>query len=161
MEYYCDFAIGNPIHGAYHDREYGFPVEDESELFERLLLAIPLVSVVYSSAKQLLEAFTTGHQEAFREVVALEYPRTGSWALGFVTSVTRGTLWEEAGDDEMVQVFVPTSPNPTSGMMLILPATGVRRVDLTVEEAIKMIVSGGLVLPPSLIRRAPEPAPES
>jgi uncharacterized membrane protein len=126
--------------------------------FERLLLAIPLVSVIYSSAKQLLEAFTTGHQEAFREVVALEYPLKGCWALGFVTSVTRGTLWKEAGNDEMVQVFVPTSPNPTSGMMLILPTTSVHRVDLSVEEAVKMIVSGGLVLPPSLIRRAPAPA---
>ncbi|TDI13475.1 MAG: DUF502 domain-containing protein [Acidobacteria bacterium] len=121
--------------------------------FERLLLAIPLVSVIYSSAKQLLEAFSVGRQQGFREVVALEYPRKGCWALGFVTSATQGTLWKEAGDQEMVQVFLPTSPNPTSGMMLILPADGVRRVDLSVEEAIKMIVSGGLVLPSSLVRR--------
>lgn len=121
---------------------------------ERMLLAIPLVSVVYSSAKQLLEAFTTGRQEAFREVVALEYPRKGCWALGFVTSVTQGTLWKEAGEAEMSQIFVPTSPNPTSGMMVILPSSEVHRVDLSVEEAIKMIVSGGLVLPSSLARRA-------
>jgi len=125
--------------------------------FERLLLAIPLVSVIYGSAKQLLEAFTAGRQEAFREVVALEYPRNGCWALGFVTSVTQGTLWKEAGDGEMVQVFVPTSPNPTSGMMVILKASDVHRVDLNVEEAIKMIVSGGLVLPPSLVRRPLDP----
>jgi uncharacterized membrane protein len=126
--------------------------------FERLLLAIPLVRVIYSSAKQLLEAVTAGGQNAFREVVALEYPRSGCWAVGFVTSTTRGSLWKEAGDQEMVQVFLPTSPNPTSGFMLILPATSVRKLDISVEDAIKMIVSGGLVLPPSLTRLERPPA---
>lgn len=125
---------------------------------ENVLLAIPLVRVIYSSAKQLLEAFTAGRQDAFREVVALEYPRTGCWALGFVTSSTRGTMWKQAGDREMVQVFLPTSPNPTSGMMLIVPREELTTLALSVEDALKMIVSGGLVLPPQLVRRETGPA---
>lgn len=125
--------------------------------FERVLLAIPLVRVIYASAKQLLEAFTAGRRNAFREVVALEYPRLGCWALAFVTSSTRGTLWKHAGEEEMVQVFLPTSPNPTSGMMLIVPRTGLTTLELSVEDAIKMIVSGGLVLPPQLVAQKNPP----
>jgi uncharacterized membrane protein len=129
--------------------------------FERVLLAIPLVRVIYASAKQLMEAVTAGRQNAFREVVALEYPRSGCWAVGFVTSTTRGSLWKEAGDQEMVHVFLPTSPNPTSGFMLILPVASVRSLDISVEDAIKMIVSGGLVLPESLTLLERSPATES
>jgi uncharacterized membrane protein len=132
--------------------------------FERLLLSIPLVRGIYSGAKQLLDAITMGGSSAFREVVALEYPRSGCWVLGFVTSTTRGTLWGGADQGETVQVFVPTSPNPTSGFMLMLPADTVHRLEISVEEAIKMIVSGGLVIPSSLTAvqggtSGPEPVP--
>jgi uncharacterized membrane protein len=127
-------------------------------LFERLLLRIPLVRTIYTSAKQLLEAITVGRKGAFREVVAFEYPRRGIWVLGFVSSTMPGRVLT-AGDDEMVNIFLPTTPNPTSGFLLVLPARDVRRLPITVEEGIKMIVSGGLMLPPSMVRE-PVPPPE-
>jgi len=128
-------------------------------VFERLLLSIPLVRAIYGSAKQLIEAITIGGQSAFREVVAFEYPRRGIWVLGFVTSSMPGSsLSEEI--PEMVNVFLPTTPNPTSGFLLILPTTEVHHLPISVEEGIKMIVSGGLVLPPSMMpagKTLPEP----
>ena len=117
------------------------------EALEGLLLRIPLVRPIYGSAKQLIEAFTMGGKGAFREVVAFEYPRRGIWVLGFVSSSMPGSALRQQ-DGDLVNVFLPTTPNPTSGYLLILPADQVHRLPITVEEAIKMIVSGGLVLPP-------------
>ena len=119
-------------------------------IFERLLLRIPFVRTIYVSAKQLLEALTFGRKGAFREVVAFEYPRRGIWVLGFVSSSMPASALGD-GEGELVNVFLPTTPNPTSGFLLILPAAEVRRLPISVEEGIKMIVSGGLVLPPSIL----------
>lgn len=119
---------------------------------ERLLLSIPLVRAIYGSAKQLIEAFSMGGKNAFQEVVAFEYPRRGIWVLGFVTSSMSGGTVVPGWDRPMVNVFLPTTPNPTSGFLLVLPADEVHTLPVTVEEGIKMIVSGGLVLPPLLER---------
>ena len=87
---------------------------------------------------------------AFREVVAFEYPRKGIWVLGFVTSTMGPFALSEEWSEEMVNIFLPTTPNPTSGYLLVLPSRDVHRLPMTVEEGIKMIVSGGLVLPRSV-----------
>ena len=117
---------------------------------ESLLLSIPLVRAIYGSAKQLMSALSVGGQGAFQEVVALEYPRRGIWVLGFVTSSLPGGTGVPGWEGGMVNVFLPTTPNPTSGFLLILPREAVHTLPISVEEGVKMIVSGGLVLPPSL-----------
>jgi uncharacterized membrane protein len=92
--------------------------------------------------------------QAFREVVLVEYPRQGAWALGFITGTPDGEI-RELGGGELVNVFVPTTPNPTSGFLLFLPECDIVRLGMSVEEGIKMVVSGGIVAPPD--RRASPP----
>lgn len=111
---------------------------------ERVLLSLPFVRAIYGGAKQLIDAFTGGGKGSFREVVAIEFSRPGMWVIGFLTS--EGSL-SLVGTEPMCTVFIPTSPNPTSGFLFIVSPREIRRLDLSVEEAIKLIVSGGLVRP--------------
>jgi uncharacterized membrane protein len=119
---------------------------------ERLLLRIPLVKNVYSASKQLFDAFTVPGKEAFRQVVILEYPRAGVYALGFITA-TQARGFQDLVGEQTVNVFIPTAPNPTSGFFLVVPEKSVILVPISVEEALKMIVSGGLIVPPALQTR--------
>jgi uncharacterized membrane protein len=89
---------------------------------------------------------------AFRQVVLFEYPRRGSWAIGFITGQTQGEV-QHITEDETVNVFLPTTPNPTSGYLLFIPKKDLVILSMTVEEGIKMVVSGGIVTPPD---RRPE-----
>lgn len=120
---------------------------------ERLVNTMPVVRSIYNALKQILETVLQSKSEAFRQVVLLEYPRRGIWCLGFVSSKTEGEV-QNMTDEEMLNVFLPTTPNPTSGFLLFLPKRDVHVLDMTVEEGIKMVVSGGLVTPPD--RRAKE-----
>jgi uncharacterized membrane protein len=113
---------------------------------EGLLLRIPLVKNVYGASKQLFDAFTLPGKEAFRQVVMLEYPRSGVYALGFITA-THAKGFQDLVGEQTVNVFIPTAPNPTSGFFLIVPERSVIPVPISVEEALKMIVSGGLIVP--------------
>lgn len=117
-------------------------------LFERLLATVPVVKSVYTGSKQLVEAFSPGGNRAFRRVVLVEFPRRGAWAVAFLTSEGRAP----AGPGE-VTVYVPTAINPTSGFVLVLPESDLRPSDLSIEDGLKLVVSGGVVLPGS---RAPE-----
>lgn len=113
---------------------------------EALLLRIPLVKNVYASSKQFLEAFTLPGKKAYRQVVLIEYPRLGAYALGFLT----GDEYEEFSgllQQPTVNVYVPTAPNPTAGFVLVLPKKDIIPLQMTVEEGIKLIVSGGIILP--------------
>lgn len=114
---------------------------------ERILLTIPLVRTIYNSVKQVIDAFSLpGNRGSFRRVVLVEYPRRGLYAVGFVTSEDVEAL--DAGDGaRLTAVFVPTTPNPTSGFILLLPKDDVIPVDMTVEQAFKMIISGGILMP--------------
>lgn len=123
--------------------------------FERLLSRIPLVRSIHGSAKQLLEALTVGKKGGFREVVALEFPRRGVWMLGFVSSEMPASALGIGQVGSVANVFVPTTPNPTSGFLVVLPEAELRRLPISVEEGIKMVVSGGLVLPHSMVPPAP------
>jgi len=118
-------------------------------LTEGFLLRIPLVKNVYSASKQLFDAITLPGKEAFRQVVMLEYPRSGVYALGFITA-TRAKGFQDLVGEPTVNVFVPTAPNPTSGFFLVVPEKSVIPVPISVEEALKLIVSGGLIVPAAL-----------
>lgn len=116
------------------------------EFGERILERIPVVSSIYAGAKTLVEAFTIPTASAFRQVVLIEYPRRGMWALGFVTrDVGEGEPGILGGGK--LNIFVPTAPNPTSGMVLVVPRDDAIFLDLSVKEAIEFIVSGGVLYP--------------
>ena len=113
---------------------------------ERFLDRMPVVRSVYSVFKQIFETVFAQSSRAFRDVVLISYPRAGCWAIGFATGTTRGEVCDAIGDD-VVNVFLPTTPNPTSGYLLFLPKKDVIFLDMTVEQGIKLVISGGVVTP--------------
>ena len=115
-------------------------------LGEWFLSRMPLISSVYSLLKQIFETVFSSKTQAFKKVVMLEYPRKGIWILGLVSADLKGEI-EQKLPNEMVNVFIPTTPNPTSGFLIFVPKKDVIELDMSVEEAIKFIVSGGLVEP--------------
>jgi uncharacterized membrane protein len=114
---------------------------------EYLLDKMPIVRTVYGALKQIFETVMASKSQAFRDVVMFEYPRKGTWVMGFVTGVTQGEV-QTLTDTEVVNVFLPTTPNPTSGFLLFVPKKDLIFMKMSVEEAIKMIVSGGIITPP-------------
>ena len=127
---------------------------------ERLVARVPVVRTVYGVLKQIFDAVLAQSADAFREVVLIEYPRRGIWVIGFVTSSTKGEV-RRVLDDEMVNLFLPTTPNPTSGFLLFVPRKDCIPLDMTVEEGVKLVISGGIVSPPAGAAPAgdsPEPA---
>ena len=118
---------------------------------ERILARMPVIRSLYGAIKQVFETVLAQKTNAFREVVLVEYPRAGLWTLGFITGATNGEikarLAEGEGGSEMVNVFVPTTPNPTSGFLLFVPRRDLRVLDMTVEDGIKMVVSTGIITP--------------
>jgi len=111
---------------------------------ERLLDRVPVVSPVYNSLKQIVQTVAAQRDRAFRDVCLIEYPKKDVWAIGFVTADLSGKPAEVLGDD-MVCVFVPTTPNPTSGFLLFVQKDTIQILDMTPEEGAKMIISGGMV----------------
>lgn len=114
--------------------------------WDRLLLRIPGVGIVYGSTKSLGEAFLNQKEQAFRKVVLVPWPHPGMWRLGFVTGRTSPALKQRLGHDVEV-VFIPHTPNPASGFVHYVPRTQITYLDWTVEEGIKVVVSGGVVQP--------------
>jgi uncharacterized membrane protein len=114
---------------------------------ERLLSQMPVIRSLYSAVKQIFETVLKEQSRAFREVILLEYPRKNCWALGFITGPAESGIQEWTPDDT-VNIFLPTTPNPTSGFLLFLPRKATQTLTMTVEEGIKMVVSGGIVTPP-------------
>lgn len=113
-------------------------------LVERFIERIPIVKSVFSASKQIAGVFLQDRRTAFQKVVLFEYPRRGLYSLGFVT--------RDAETDDQVAVFLPTTPNPTSGYMLLIPQADVTELSIPVEEAIKLIVSGGSIMTPKQAR---------
>ncbi len=116
---------------------------------EHLLSRMPVVRSIYAATKQIVETVLAHQSDAFRQAVLFEYPRRGSWAIGFVTGQTVGEV-QNMTEDEVVNVFLPTTPNPTSGYLLFLPRRELVELSMSVEDAIKMIISGGIVTPEDL-----------
>lgn len=120
-------------------------------LGERLLMKMPIIKSVYSASKQVVDTFSSTTKAAFKAVALVEFPRKGSLAIGFVTGSMNNP------DGQLVyRVFIATTPNPTTGFLLIIPADEVQFTDISVEDGIKMIVSGG-VLSPDAYQRTPPP----
>lgn len=115
-------------------------------LGEWFMARVPLLSSVYSLLKQIFETVFSDKAQAFKRVVMLEYPRKGLWILGLVSADLKGEIKQQLPED-MLNVFIPTTPNPTSGFLIFVPRRGVVELEMSVEEAIKFIVSGGLVEP--------------
>ena len=114
---------------------------------EKALARMPVIRSIYGAVKQITETILQQQSNAFREVVLFEYPRRGSWAIGFITGQTQGEV-QNLTHDDVVNVFLPTTPNPTSGYLLFIPRRELVVLGMTVEEGIKMVVSGGIVTPP-------------
>ncbi len=120
---------------------------------ERAIQRIPGVGAVYHSVKQIVATFGTQNRNVFNKVVLVEYPRKGMWTVGFLTNTTQGEPHQAIGSD-IWTVFVPTTPNPTSGFLLMLPRTDIVELDMSVGDGMKMIISGGAVLPALPTKRA-------
>ena len=113
---------------------------------ENVVARMPVVRSIYSASKQILETVFRDQSEAFREAVLLEYPRRGLWTIGFITGRTTGEVQHKTSD-EVVNVYVPTTPNPTSGFLLYVPEGDLIPLDMPVDEAVKMVISVGMVTP--------------
>lgn len=115
---------------------------------ERIVERMPVVRSIYGALKQIFETVLSDQTKSFQEVVLLEYPRREMWTLGFVIGKTSGEVQEKT-DDEMLNIYIPTTPNPTSGYLVFLARKELRTLNMSVEDALKMIISGGIVTPPS------------
>ncbi len=115
-------------------------------LSDRVLSHIPVVRSVYVTVKQILDTLLQQDNKAFQQVVMLEYPRKGLYALAFLTGVSQGEI-QEKSREEVVNVFLPTTPNPTSGFLLLVPKKDIIPLEMSVEDGIKLIISGGVISP--------------
>tara|TARA_B100002003_G_scaffold131287_1_gene121376 strand:+ start:210 stop:833 length:624 start_codon:yes stop_codon:yes gene_type:complete len=118
------------------------------QIFYELLKKIPILRTIYSAIGQMTETFTRRKRGNKKTVVLVEYPRKGSWAVGFATKENKGEIRKKLGKD-LINVFVPTTPNPTSGFLLMFPKDEVVYLDMSFEEASKFIVSAGTSNPKS------------
>ncbi len=118
-------------------------------LGEGIVDRLPLVRSVYNAMKQIVETVLSQSKSSFRHACLIEYPRRNLWAIAFVSTDTKGEIPGRAGQDEMVSVFLPTTPNPTSGFLLFVPKRDVVVLDMSVEDAAKLVISAGLVTPPT------------
>jgi uncharacterized membrane protein len=114
---------------------------------ERVLNRMPVVRSIYGATKQIFETMLMQKSGVFREVVLVEFPRTGMWSIGFIAGRTEGEI-QELTEDEVLNVYIPTTPNPTSGYLCFVPRKDIFPLTMSVEEGIKMVVSGGIVTPP-------------
>ena len=113
---------------------------------EGVVLQIPGVRILYSGLKQIVETVVNQGDQNFEKACLIEYPRKGIWAIGFISTSAKGEIADKSSQD-MVSVFVPTTPNPTSGFLLFFPTSDVQILDMNVEDAAKLIISAGLVYP--------------
>ena len=116
-------------------------------LSECILERMPVIRGIHATLKQVFETVLSHQSDAFRQVVMIEYPRRGMWALGFLTGPTLGEV-QHLTQERVLNIFLPTTPNPTSGFLLFVPEDDVLILDMKVEEGIKMVMSGGIVTPP-------------
>lgn len=125
-------------------------------LSDYVMHRMPIISKLYAAVKQIIETIMASQSQAFRDVVLLEYPRKGCWAVGFVTGTTHGEV-QDITSEETANVFVPTTPNPTSGFLLFVPKSELKYLNMTVEEGVKLVVSAGIITPDSEHIKVPKP----
>lgn len=122
---------------------------------ENLVHSVPGINAIYKAIKQIFETVMASKSQAFREAVLIEYPRKGIWSIGFVTGMSKGEVQRLTSDDT-INVFIPTTPNPTSGFLLFVPKKDVIFLSMSVEDAAKMIISAGIITPPDVSVRKNE-----
>jgi|TARA_B110000037_G_scaffold65227_1_gene79589 uncharacterized membrane protein len=115
-------------------------------LGERLLHNLPVINTVYTSVKQIVETFSSQNRAVFEKVVLIQFPRKGSYAIGFLTGNSKGEIRKRT-NLPLRNIFVPTTPNPTSGFLIMLHDDDIEELDMTIGEGMKFIISGGAVVP--------------
>ncbi|MFQ5559607.1 MAG: DUF502 domain-containing protein [Nitrospinota bacterium] len=113
---------------------------------EKILQKIPVVRSIYSAVKQIIETIASANASVFQQVVMFEFPRKGIYSLGFISSEAQGEAQEKT-QEEVVNVFIPTVPNITTGFFLLVPRTDITPLSMTVEEGVKLMISGGILVP--------------
>ena len=136
-------AVGLTVIGAL---TAGFAGRMFTRLSDAVLGHMPVINSIYGTVKQVLETMLANKANAFREVALIEYPRKGCWTLGFIAGTTKGEA-QTLFDQEMVNVFVPTTPNPTSGLLLVVPRSELKVLSMSVEDGFKMLISMGIITP--------------
>ena len=126
------------------------------EIWEKILNRIPLVRSIYNSVKQIATTVLASDSKSFRKVVLVEYPRDGVWSMGFLTN-ERIKLESNRVNDEISAVFVPTTPNPTSGFIIMVHENDIIELDISIEDGFKYIISMGVITPDRVIRETPHP----
>jgi uncharacterized membrane protein len=121
--------------------------------WEAWLNRVPLVRGIYSTLKSMMDILSFSEQATYNRVVMIQFPKNGHYCIAFVTGVTKGEM-QDLAQEPLIHVYVPTSPNPTSGYFLLVPEHEVTSVDMSVEEAMKLIVSGGLCSPSTSLASA-------
>jgi len=116
--------------------------------FERVLLKLPMVNKIYGATREISNAFLGNKKSSFQKVVLIEYPRKGVYTLGFVTSEAKGALQETISGGDLMSIYVPTTPNPTSGLFVMMKKDDVMQLDISVEDALKAVISAGAINPP-------------
>ena len=116
------------------------------KLGDTIVTKIPLINRIYAAIQQISKAFFSEKREVFKKAVLIEYPRKGIYSIVFFTQDTRGEIQEKLPSD-VVSVFLPTTPNPTSGFLLFVPKTDIIDLSMSVEEALKLVISGGAIVP--------------
>ena len=126
-------------------------------VWENMLGRIPVVKSIYSSVKQVSDTLLSDSGNAFRKAVLVEFPHDGAWTIAFLTGTPAPAVAEHLAEEHL-SVYVPTTPNPTSGYFIIVPRSRVRELDMTVDEALKYVISMGVVSPRARALPAPPPA---
>jgi uncharacterized membrane protein len=117
---------------------------------ENLVNRMPVVRSFYSGIKQIAETVFAQQERSFEKACMIEYPRKGIWAIGFISTTAKGEIADRnSSNGPMVSVFVPTTPNPTSGFLLFFPKKDIIELDMSIEDAAKLVISAGLVYPPA------------
>ncbi|WP_174873236.1 DUF502 domain-containing protein [Vogesella oryzae] len=119
------------------------------DLWQLILTRTPVVSTIYNSVKQVSDTLLSDSGQAFRKALLVRFPHQGAWTVAFQTGAPSGQLKEELGEEDHVSVYVPTTPNPTSGYFIIVPKSETRELDMSVDEALKYVISMGVVAPPA------------
>ena len=116
---------------------------------ENLVRRMPVVRSIYSGVKQIAETVLAKSDRSFEKACLIEYPRKGIWAVGFISTEAKGEVkYKAKSNSDLLSVFVPTTPNPTSGFMLFFPRNDVIELEMSIEDAAKLVISAGLVYPP-------------
>lgn len=125
----------------------GFVGRIFNRVSERVMNRVPVLRSVYKATRQIFETILAQQSNAFREAVLVEYPRKGMWVIAFITGTTKGEV-QAITEDSLINIFIPTTPNPTSGFLIFVSKSEIIPLSMSVEDALKMVISGGIVTPP-------------